>query len=160
MRNEERKTAKTILQYWAEHIIVAISTLVVGILFIIFLNPYLTKIPRDAVPFIATIFATLLGLTFTSYAIFTAFLPNLKVDFVRTKTFANEGWTFRFTIYLQLITMVISLLDYLLFNSIAFVPLIYLTVLLMILSMGFFALLVNDTFLLFEQARKTRTEEK
>ncbi len=160
MRNEERKTVKTILQYWAEHIIVAISALVVGILFIIFLNPYLTKIPRDAVPFIATIFATLLGLTFTSYAIFTAYLPNLKVDFVRTKTFANEGWTFRFTIYLQLITMVISLLDYLLFNSIAFVPFIYLTVLLMILSMGFFALLVNDTFLLFEQARKTRTEEK
>ena len=43
---------------------------------------YINKIPREMIPFISSIFATLLGLTFTAFAIFTAFLPNVREDFL------------------------------------------------------------------------------
>jgi len=151
---------QSVWQYWAEHIVITVSSLVIGALVIILLRPLLDTVSRSAIPFVATIFATLLGLTFTSFAIFTAFLPNIRVDFLRTKTFVNEGKTFKTTIYVEILTMIISFWDYILFNTMFFVILLYVTVILMILSIGFFILLVRDTFLLFEIARKWKIEEK
>lgn len=158
LNDDEGKLIQKAKQYWSEHILLTIASLIVGSVLIILLRHYLNSVPRGAIPFVATIFATLLGLTFTSFAIFTAFLPNIRIDFLRTETFSNEGRTFRFTIYLEISTMTLSFLDYVLFNTNLFTPLLYLLVLLMILSIGFFTLLIRDTFLLFEHARKWRIE--
>lgn len=140
-------------QYWSTHIWLSAVLMAASIASLLTLRSFLLDLPRNAIPFLATVFSTLLGLTFTTFAIFTAFMPNLRIDFVKTNTFLNQGKTFRITIYLELVSLVFTFLDYILYGSAAFVAAIYLTMILVIWSMGFFYLLVDDTFRLFKSAR-------
>lgn len=159
MEGNKRRRYRGIKQYWSEQILVSLVSLLIGSFLIVFFKTFLNTVPRAAIPFIATVFATLLGLTFTAFAIFTAFLPNIRVDFLKTKTLADEGLIFKFTIYLEMYTMLVSFLDYIFFGTDIFLPILYLMVLLIILSLGFFILLIRDTFLLFELARNWKIEE-
>lgn len=140
-------------QYWTTHTILSVFLIMISIIVIYFLNNFILALPRNAIPFLATVFSTLLGLTFTTFAIFIAFMPNLRTDYVETETFLNEGRTFRFTIYFEILALLFTFFDYLIYDTTAFVVTIYVTVVLVIWSLGFFSMLVESTFRLFTSAR-------
>lgn len=143
-----------IKQYWLNHVILSVLLIAISCLMLYMMRESIEALPRNSIPFLATVFSTLLGLTFTTFAIFTAFMPNLRKDFVGTNTFLNEGRTFRFTIYLEILTLLLTFLDYIIFGSPAFDFTIFVTVILVIWSIGFFYFLVENTFRLFKSVRE------
>lgn len=140
-------------QLWGRHILLSIVSIIFAILLIFFLNSYIEALPRSILPFLATVLSTLLGLTFAAFAIFTAFMPNIRPDYVSTTTFLNQARTFIFTIYLQVLSLTFTFIDYLLFNSNFNLPFMYITLILVIWAFAFFIMLVQNTFHLFKSVR-------
>lgn len=144
---------KLLTQYWSVPIILVIVYGVISILILLFLFPEIVNLPRGSLPFLATVLSTLLGLTFTAFAIVSAFVPNLRKDFVKTNTFKNIGRLFYWTLFLQIVSLILSFFSYLLFGNSAYVYLIGATLVATIYSFGFLAYLIHNTFLLFNISR-------
>jgi hypothetical protein len=119
------------------------------------LNPYLKSLPRESIPFVATVFSTLLGLTFTAFAITSAFMPNVRKDYLSTQTFMNIGRTYITTMALELASLILSFLAYLLFDTPIFALLIYLTLGGVVFSMSFLVMLLRGMFGLFKSVRNS-----
>jgi hypothetical protein len=150
---------KNFLKNWKIQIFIFILSIIISFTIIWAGIDYINKIPREIIPFISSIFATLLGLTFTAFAIFTAFLPNVREDFLRTSFFKIEGKTFGLTIYIELFTTVITFFDYILYGTELSYPLFSITIILITLSFGYFSLLIYDIIKIFELTRKKLAKE-
>lgn len=146
-----------LLQFWSAQIWLSLFSLFLSIILILELNRFLVNIPRDFLPFIATIFSTLLGLTFTSFAIVSAFMPTLGQNYLRTQTFDNIGSTFIFTLLFQLAALIISLFTYLLYQTSGRIVLFDTVIFAMVLSLSFLVLLIRYMFQLFKITRNRIT---
>lgn len=146
-------TDNRILQFWSAQIWLSLFSLFFSTILIFALSKFLATIPRDFLPFIATIFSTLLGLTFTSFAVVSAFMPTLGQNYLRTQTFYNIGSTFMFTLLFQLAALIISLFTYLLYQTSARILLVDVVIFAMVFSLSFLVLLIRDMFQLFKITR-------
>ncbi len=143
-----------IMQFWRTQVTIFILLTFLSVGFIFFSYSYLSAIPRNGIPFVATIFSTLLGLTFTAFAIIGAFMPNIEKDFLSTRTFENFFDTFKVTMTLELISLTLCLFYYVTFSGpYSFIFMEVLTGS-SILSLGFMAYLINKTFKVFKIARR------
>jgi len=147
-----------IIQFWSSHIKLSIFSFILSLILIYALNPYLINLPREAIPFVATVFSTLLGLTFTAFAITSAFMPNVRKDYLSTQTFMNVGRTYMVTMGLELTSLVFSFLAYLLFDTSFFVFLIFFTLGGVVFSIAFLAMLLRAMFGLFKSVRNSLIE--
>ena len=138
-----------IFQFWKRQIILLIILALLSSLFILFFHRYLITLPRTGIPFLATIFSTLLGLTFTAFSIIGAFMPNMERDFLNTHTFEVFERTFRLTMLLELLSLIVSIIDYFAYNDIYIQYGIYALTVLITISLGFMAYLLNKTFEIF-----------
>lgn len=120
-----------------------------SVLLLYFFNTYVSYIPRSGVPFFATMFATLLGLTFTAFSILAAFLPNIEKDFLGTRTFNVFQKTFELTLSLELISLVLSIIAYMAFSTDIYGYILYSLVFSTMLTIGFLGFLIRKTFKVF-----------
>jgi hypothetical protein len=123
------------------------------LLFLIPLNNHHIILTKGVVPILLTVFSTLLGLTFTAFAIIGAFMPNIERDFLATKTFETFITTFKITMYLQLIALILSIADYVLITYIISEILGTILIYLSLLTSGFMWLLFHRTFRVFRITR-------
>ncbi len=140
-------------QYWSMEIFLVVLYGAISGFIVFLLFSEIVNLPRSSLPFLTTVLSTLLGLTFTAFAIVSAFIPNLSKDFVKTKTFANIGKLFYWTLLLQIISLILSFFSYLLFGTTIYVHLIIITIVATTYSFGFLAYLIHNTFLLFKISR-------
>lgn len=146
--------ASKLIQFWSVELKLM---LVVTVLFLLFLIPFKNYdiiLTRSSVPFLSTVFSTLFGLTFTAFAIVGAFMPNIERDFLATKTFETFITTFKITLYLQLIALILSIADYVLFSYSLSTVISTILIYLAFLTSGFMGLLLNRTFMVFRITRK------
>lgn len=143
-----------ILQFWLYQIVLLVLLVTLSLLFIFFFKDYILQIPRSGTTFLATIFSTLLGLTFTAFAIIGAFMPNVERDFLNTHTFETFISTFRITMIFELFSLVLSIIDYFIFGTVYFQVGLYILIVSITLSLGFVAYLLNKTFKVFKITRK------
>lgn len=148
-----------IWQYWSTHIKLSILLVVISALFILLSNNYLSKIPRSVIPFLGTILATLLGLTFTAFSILVAITPNIRKDFIATYTFDNIGKTFYFTLIIQFIAVILAFISYVFFSTWAYFYLLRISIMMTIFSFAFLIFLVRDMFILFKGVRNKIIEK-
>ncbi len=127
----------------------AVLLLAFSSILVYFFDTFIRAIPRSGVPFFATMFATLLGLTFTAFAILAAFLPNIERDFLGTKTFSVFQITFELTLSLELVSLILSIIAYLSFSTEIYLYILYSLVFSTMLTIGFLGLLINKTFYVF-----------
>lgn len=120
---------------------------------IYYMRTSILTVPRDAIPFLATVLATLLGLTFTAFAIISAFMPNLREDYVSTHTFMNIGTTFFLTLLIQFISLILSFFSYLLYYQSYVHVMLFFTITGTIFSFGFLGTLIWGMFRIFRIAR-------
>ncbi len=151
--NGDNQMPNKLKQLWGRHILLSIGSIIFAILLISSLQVYIEVLPRSILPFLATVLSTLLGLTFAAFAIFTAFMPNIRADYVGTATFLNQARTFIFTIYLQVLSLTFTFIEYLLFNTNFNLLFMYMTIVLVIWAFVFFIVLVHNTFHMFKSVR-------
>lgn len=141
--------ASKLIQFWSTELKIIIVITIIYFLFLIPFSNHEIILTREVVPFLSTVFSTLLGLTFTAFAIIGAFMPNIERDFLATNTFETFIVTFKITLYLQLTALVLSIADYVLvtysISPILGTILIYLA----LLTSGFMGLLFHRTFRVF-----------
>lgn len=133
--------------FWEEQIKLSIF---LGLISIIALIPYillgLKEIPRNGMTLISSVFATLLGLTFTSFAIIITLMPNIRRDFLSTNTFTVFLETFKIVLYIQLVSMINGIVNYFVFGTNLYFIGGLTIIILIIFSLGFFAYLLKKTF--------------
>jgi hypothetical protein len=81
-------------------------------------------------------------------------MPNIERDFLATKTFETFITTFKITLYLQLIALILSIADYVLFSYSLSTVISTILIYLAFLTSGFMGLLLNRTFMVFRITRK------
>ena len=143
----------TIFQFWRGEILLLLILALLSSLFVLFFHGYLITIPRNGIPFLATVFSTLLGLTFTAFSIIGAFIPNMERDFLNTHTFEVFEETFRLTMLLELLALIVSIIDYFAYDTIYIQYGIYALTILITISLGFMGYLLNKTFEIFRITR-------
>ena len=146
---------KGIEQYWSSHLLLIIGLTIFSGVVLYSLGNAITTIPRSSIPFLATVQSTLLGLTFTAFAIISAFMPSLRRDYVETNTFLNIGRTFVGTLFIQFFSLIMSFFTYLSFPFLDMKTLLFATVTGTIFSFGFLGLLIWQMFMLFRIARNS-----
>lgn len=152
------KKPNRIWQYWSEHIILSIILIVIWILFFIAAHQELKELPRSVVPFLGTIMATLLGLTFTAFAILFTITPYIRRDYVATDTFSNTGKTFTITLVIQFFTVILSFMAYVFFNTDVYYGILLATTFFAVFSMGFLLFLIREMFILFRAIRNSLSD--
>ena len=158
MNNNLIKKPNRIWQYWSEHIILSIILIVIWILFYIAANQELKELPRSVVPFLGTIMATLLGLTFTAFAILFTITPYIRRDYVATDTFGNTGKTFTITLVIQFFTVILSFMAYVFFDADVYYGILLATTFFAVFSMGFLLFLIREMFILFRAIRNSLSD--
>jgi len=152
--------ASKLIQFWSSELKLIVVVTVLFSLFLLAFKNYDIIMTKSAIPFLSTVFSTLLGLTFTAFAIIGAFMPNIERDFLATKTFETFITTFKITLYLQLAALILSISDYVLLlyslSSILDTVLIYLA----FLTSGFMGLLLHRTFRVFRITKKGILENR
>jgi len=159
MNNNAMKKNNKIWQYWSAHIILSILLIIIWIVFLAFAHQELSELPRSVIPFLVTILATLLGLTFTAFSILVAITPNIRKDFVITDTFDNIGKTFYITMIIQFFTVILSFMAYIFFNTEAYYYLLPASTFGTVFSLGFLFFLIRDIFILFKGIRNRNNNE-
>lgn len=144
---------KKLRQFWVYHLLSAVIMAIFSGIVLYFLGASILEVPRGTIPFLATVLSTLLGLTFTAFAIISAFMPNLRVDYVSTNTFLNIGKTFIMTLLIQLFSLVMSFFSYLLYGLPNSNAVLFATITGTIFSFGFLGMLIWEMFRLFRIVR-------
>lgn len=148
-----------IWQFWKKQIELTIVCLFFGGALLLASHGHISSIPRSGIPFFATVFSTLLGLTFTAFSIIGAFMPNLETDFLDTTTFEVFEATFKITMVLELLSLIASIVDYLIFSSFLYIASFDVLILLTTLTLGFMGFLLSRTFRVFKIAKLQLTKE-
>jgi hypothetical protein len=141
------------LGIWDGTVKSAITFLIISAVFIFFFSKEISSLGRGAILYFSTISATLLGLTFTAFAVISAFLPNIEKDFLKTKTFENFTTTFKITMFIELLSLLLAIVNYLLFHTQYYSIFNGITITLIFLTIGFMAILINRTFKVFKMTR-------
>lgn len=142
-----------IKQYWQYEIRLTIATSIVVFALLYFGTTPISNLPRSAMALFATILSTLLGLTLTAFSILIAFMRNFTVDFLQTNTFFNIGRLFRLIMVLELLSLVISVLTYVVYGSSFYEIGLFMAIFTLSLSLVYFWLLLNKIFRMFSIAR-------
>ena len=151
--NREKFMKKIKLGTWDGTVKSAIVFLILSVIFIFFFKNDIASMGRSAILYFSTISATLLGLTFTAFAVISAFLPNIEKDFLKTKTFENFTRTFKITMFIELLSLLIAIVNYLLFQTRYYSIFNGITITLIFLTIGFMAILIDRTFKVFKMTR-------
>ena len=144
---------KITLGIWDGTVKSALVFLIMSAIFIFYFSNDISSLGRSAILYFSTISATLLGLTFTAFAVISAFLPNIEKDFLKTKTFENFTRTFKITMFIELLSLLIAIVNYLLFNTQYYSIFNGITITLIFLTIGFMAILIDRTFKVFKMTR-------
>jgi len=141
------------LGVWDGTVKSALIFLIMSVIFIYFFSNNISSLGRGAILYFSTISATLLGLTFTAFAVISAFLPNIEGDFLKTKTFENFITTFKITMFIELLSLLLAIVNYLLFHTQYYSIFNGITITLIFLTIGFMAILINRTFKVFKMPK-------
>lgn len=143
----------TKLGFWRGPIKLIITLIILSTIFIYLFSGTINEVPRNGITFLGTTFSTLLGLTFTAFTIIGAFMPNIPKDFLGTVTYETFIDIFKVTMSFQVIALILSIFEYFIFGSNYFIPLLYLLIICIIISLGLFIFLVDKTFKVFMASR-------
>jgi hypothetical protein len=146
-------TIEDLRQFWIRQLAITVASLLLFLVFLWLAWPELQVLPRDALEAIFTASATLLGLTFTAFSILATFIPGLRRDFVKSRTFSTMGQTFVLTMVAELLTLILSGLSFLAAGRPGVEYAALGAVLFAFLSVGFLAQLGAYMFSLFKMAR-------
>ena len=107
---------KTILHLWKEHIAVGVLILIMVIITNLLVYNKIEEIPRSALLQFSDLVATLLGLTFTAFAILVSITPMLRKDLLKTDIFDSIGTMFYVTLILQFFSLIFTFVSYIIFG--------------------------------------------
>ena len=141
------------LGIWDGTVKSAVIFFIISVIFIFYFGNDISSLGRNAILYFSTISATLLGLTFTAFAVISAFLPNIEKDFLKTKTFENFTTTFKITMFIELLSLLLAIVNYLLFHTQYYSIFNGITITLIFLTVGFMAILIDRTFKVFKMTR-------
>ena len=141
------------LGIWDGTVKSAIIFLIISAVFIFFFSNEISSLDRSAILYFSTISATLLGLTFTAFAVISAFLPNIEKDFLKTQAFVNFTTTFKITMFIELLSLLLAIVNYLLFHTQYYSIFNGITITLIFLTIGFMVILIDRTFKIFKITR-------
>jgi hypothetical protein len=145
----------TVRQFWGGQIIIAACSTLGFVVLLLTARTQVQSLPRDGLEALFTATATLLGLTFTAFSILATFIPGIRPDFVRSKTFANMGQTFLITMWVELASLLLSGLSFVVFGREGIQYAVLAALYFAILSAGYISLLMGYMFSLFEMARRS-----
>ena len=149
-------TVEGLRQFWLRQISIVFLSVVLYAVTLWLAWPEVSSLPRDVIETLFTASATLLGLTFTAFAILATFIPGLRADFVRSRTFVTMGKTFTFSMGAEFCTLVLSGISMLAYgtagSSLAGLTAVFFA----ILSAGLLVQLIGYMSTLFRMARSRR----
>ena len=155
-----KNNMKNFLKNWKIQIFISILSIIISFI-IIYMGIEYNKIPKEILPFTASIIAILSGLTFVAFVMFTTFLPHIQKDFLRTSFFKIEEKTYDLTFCVEGFTIIIMFFDYILYGTGLFYLLFYISIILITLSFGYFSLLLYDIIKIFKLTKiKLGSDEK
>jgi hypothetical protein len=154
VESEQRQSLSyRIWQYYSRQInATVVSVAIFGVLYL-WAGPYLSSIPQDGFSTVATMFATLLGLTFAAFSIVTALMPSVPSGIVATRTFLMFAETFVFTMWLQLATLLAAGVCYLAYGAPWVAPTGVLVIFGALMSTAFLLVVVHYMFYIFKLVR-------
>jgi hypothetical protein len=151
---ERHSLSHRIWQYYSRQISATIVSIAIfGVLYLR-AGSYLTSIPQDGFSTIATMFATLLGLTFAAFSIVTALMPSVPPGIVGTRTFLMFANSFVFTMWLQLATLLAAGVCYLAYGAPWVRPAGIWVIFGALVSTAFLLVIVHYMFYIFKLVRK------
>lgn len=151
---------KTILHLWKEHISVGVLILIMVIITNLLVYNKIEEIPRSALLQFSDILATLLGLTFTAFAILVSITPMIRKDFLKTDIFDSIGTIFYATLILLFFSLVFTFLGYTLYGHyIYYIFVIIIAISFAVWALGFLFYSIRFLFLIFKSIKKTILEE-
>jgi hypothetical protein len=155
VETKQRKSlSHRIWQYYSRQIkATVVSVAIFGVLYLR-AGSYLSSIPQDGFSTIATMFATLLGLTFAAFSIVTALMPSVPSGIVATRTFLMFANTFVFTMWLQLATLLAAGVCYLAYGAAWVTPTGVWVIFGALMSTAFLLVVVHYMFYIFKLVRK------
>jgi hypothetical protein len=130
------------------------GAIVATALLVRFYSSILDAVPQSGLEALSSIFATLLGLTFTAFSILTTFMPGLRRDFVKSRTFGTIGKTFVLTMAAQMAALALSVGSFVFYEPGVLKYAAPPTILFAILSVGLMGELMAYMFSMFRMARR------
>jgi hypothetical protein len=151
---------KTKLHLWKEHISVGVIILAAVIITNILVYNRIEEIPRSALLEFSNLLATLLGLTFTAFAILVSITPMIRKDFLKTDIFDSIGVIFYVTLILQFFSLIFTFMSYILFgHNIYYVFINIVAISLAVWSLGFLLYSIRYLFLIFRSTKNKILEK-
>ena len=151
---------RTKLHLWKELVTVGVSIFIMGIVADVLLYNRLEEIPRSALLEFSDLLATLLGLTFTAFAILVGITPMIRKDFLRTDVFDSIGKIFYVTLILQFFSLILTFISYFLFGHNVFYFFANLaTISLTVWSLGCLLYSIQNLFRLFKVTKNKISKE-
>ena len=145
---------KTILHLWKEHISVGVLILIMVIITNLLVYNKIEEIPRSALLQFSDLVATLLGLTFTAFAILVSITPMLRKDLLKTDIFDSIGTMFYVTLILQFFSLIFTFVSYIIFgHNIFYIFINIVTINLAAWSLGFLLYSIRNLFVLFKSTK-------
>jgi hypothetical protein len=152
--NRKAPTARRVIQFYGRHIKIGIVSLVLfGTLWAL-ASGSLLSISQNGFGILASMFATLLGLTFAAFSVLTGMMPSIPKSLIRTRTFLVFGQTFVATMWVQLLTVLVAGACYIAFGQSWVGRAGALAILLGILSTGLLLFVVHYMLFMFKLVRK------
>jgi hypothetical protein len=145
-------------QFWSRQLFIGIISAALTIAITQAAPGTIEGIPQTGFEALSGGLATLLGLTFTSFSILTTFMPNLRKDFVRSRTFSAMGATFVLTMAIQMAALSLTAVCFVLYRPSVLEVLSSAAAFLSLFSIGLMAELIGYMFNLFEIARRSASE--
>lgn len=144
----------SVSQFWSRQIAILAAAAVVTELALWWFYDEISSIPPSGFEALSTGFATLLGLTFTAFAIVATFMPALRSDFVKSQSFEMIGRTFVIAMIAQGSAFSLATLGFILYTpefTRQMAPFLVFTA---VASLGLLAKLGDYMFSLFRMARQ------
>lgn len=151
-RGDQGLGLRRILGYYRTWFYSLFASIALTSLLYYFEKDFVYSIPRTGIPYIATIFTTLLGLTFAAFTINMTVVPLMN----KNSIFLIEDISRLFLVVMvaQLLSLSLSLLAYLFFDSVSRNDLLTILIFLIIISLLFFLNLILLVFRLFRSVIK------
>jgi hypothetical protein len=141
-------------QFWSRQVEIVAVAIVATALMVLFYSSVLDAVPQSGFEALSSVFATLLGLTFTAFSILTTFMPGLRRDFVKSRTFGTIGKTFVLTMGAQMAAFALSVGSFVFYEPGVLKYAAPPTILFAILSVGLMGELMAYMFSMFRMARR------
>ena len=140
-------------QFWSLPVKLVLGSVIAYAALLYVAGTAIHSISSVAAESVAGVFATLLGLTFTAFSFLSAFMPVLRRDFVKSRTFLVMGQTFVVTMIAQISTFALAWISFLFHEDGWSANLGFLIVPLALISIALMAALIADLYWMFTAAR-------